>query len=295
MFIVRHTFFSCEKNLQLFYPLCFTLKLKVLFLWWSFGVLLIKRKKMEKNPLEFCSSLLCMCLHLQISNNDVAGRVTMSLSFCCIIDRSSAKAAVIAIISDLDNYLNILGFFSRSHVWLFFYHLEQSLSSTILWIRFYFLHNVNARKYFSDYYSSSFLLLIKIWRALCYFWSSIASSNIRVYAINWFLLSSECDPLPLMLFLLVSYVLADILVILWCLLWYWKSVFRHPRSFFFLFVLSKQNQLIFGVWGWILIYDLCSFMGYPDVPVWGWECSDILEPHLPACHYFCTSSSTQKD
>lgn len=40
----------------------------------------------------------------------------MSLSFCCIIDRSSAKVAGIAIIGDLDNYLIILGFFSRTYM-----------------------------------------------------------------------------------------------------------------------------------------------------------------------------------
>lgn len=53
--------------------------------------------------------------------------------------------------------------------------------------------------------------------------------------------SSGHVPLPLLIFLYVSYMLADISVTLWCLLCYQTSVFRHPNPTFF-FCLSLANR-----------------------------------------------------
>lgn len=67
----------------------------------------------------------------------------MSLSFCCIIDRSSAKVAGIAIIGDLDNYLIILEFFQElicdyfstilnSHYLLLYYGLDFTFCTMLM-------------------------------------------------------------------------------------------------------------------------------------------------------------------
>lgn len=112
------------------------------------------------------------------------------------------------------------------------------------------------------------------------------------------LFSSTRVPLPLIIFFSVSYMLADISVTLWCLLWYQTSVSRHPNYTFFFVCLfaSKQNQLIFALleMGYknhfdLLIYGLYSSVVYPDVPA----SYGSLEASAPAFPSF--SFSTQKD
>lgn len=102
-----------KRTLSFFIHYALLWKLKVLFLLYSFGILLIKRE-MEINPSEFYSSLLCVSLHLKIFSNSFSGKVTGSLSFCYIIVRSSAKFAVIPIIIALDNSVLILRFFFKN-------------------------------------------------------------------------------------------------------------------------------------------------------------------------------------
>lgn len=97
--------------------------------------------------------------------------------------------------------------------------------------------------------------------------------------------SSGRVPLPLLIFLYVSYMLADISVTLWCLLWYQTPVFRYPNpTSFFLLVLSKQNQLILPFWKWDKRITLAFWFMVSTVPWFTWMFQNAMAPlKLPEC------------
>lgn len=126
--------------------------------------MLLMKGNTEANPAEFYSLLLCVCLYLWKFSNNFAGRVTKSLSFCCIIGRSFAKVAVVSIISGLDNSVLIHRFFFKNsyitcgyfsnilsnHYLLQYYGLAFTFDTKLMWVH----------AAFSDDYSSVTALLI---------------------------------------------------------------------------------------------------------------------------------------
>lgn len=103
-------------------------------------------------------------------------------------------------------------------------------------------------------------MIIRLWllcflksKELCLiFWSSVTTNNTMVCTTKCFAFHLDVFLCP-WLFSSVSYVLADISVTLWCLLWYQTSVSRHPNyTFFFFSCLSSANRtnwfLLFWKW-----------------------------------------------